>query len=133
MNKEHDQKLIEAAKASFENAYAVFSNFKVGAALLMKDGNIINSSNVETSILGLSVCAERNAIFYAYSQGYRKDDILKIAIVADTEKPVSPCGACRQIMSEHLKLDCPILLTNINETSKIETNIQDLLPYMFTL
>lgn len=133
MTQKQDQQLIECAKKAFNNAYAPFSGFKVGAALLMKDGKIISSSNVETSILGLSVCAERNVIFYAYSQGYRKDDIIKIAVVADTEKAISPCGACRQIMSEHLKLDCPILLTNINESDRLYTNTKELLPYIFSL
>ncbi|APC91911.1 MULTISPECIES: cytidine deaminase [Francisella] len=133
MTQKQDQQLIECAKKAFNNAYAPFSGFKVGAALLMKDGKIISSSNVETSILGLSVCAERNVIFYAYSQGYRKDDIIKIAVVADTEKAISPCGACRQIMSEHLNLDCPILLTNINESDRLYTNTKELLPYIFSL
>ncbi|MXB41994.1 cytidine deaminase [Francisella tularensis] len=133
MTQKQDQQLIEYAKEAFNNAYAPFSGFKVGAALLMKDGNIINSANIETSILGLSVCAERNAIFYAYSQGYRKDDIVKIAVVADTEKAISPCGACRQIMSKHLNLDCPIILTNMSDTDRLDTNTKELLPYIFSL
>ncbi|GAB4226778.1 MAG: cytidine deaminase [Francisella sp.] len=133
MSPVQDKMLIEQAKKAFSNAYAPFSKFKVGAALLMKDGSIINSSNVENSVLGLSVCAERNAIFYAYSQGYRKDDIVKIAVVADTEKAISPCGACRQVMSEHLNLDCPIILTNISGTDVLKTNTKELLPYMFSL
>lgn len=133
MTKKQDQQLIQAAKKAFHNAYASISNFKVGAALLLKDGSIISGANVENCTLGLTICAERNAIFYAYGQGYRKDDILKIAIVADTEKAVSPCGSCRQIMSEHLNIDCPILLTNINGTDAFETNTRELLPYIFTL
>jgi cytidine deaminase len=133
MTDKHDKQLIEHAKKAYNNAYAPYSNFKVGAALLLKNGEIISGANVENCTLGLTICAERNAIFYAYSQGYRKDDILKIAITADTKKAVSPCGACRQIMSEHLNKDCSILLTNINNDDKFETNIKELLPYTFSL
>ncbi|APC96838.1 cytidine deaminase [Francisella frigiditurris] len=128
-----DNILIDKAYEAFLNAHAPYSKFKVGAALLMKDGNIINGANVENCTFGLTNCAERTAIFYAFSQGYRKNDIVKIAVLADTEKAVSPCGACRQIMSEHLTLDCPIILTNITKSDIVETNIRELLPYIYEL
>ncbi|MDE4942996.1 cytidine deaminase family protein, partial [Francisella tularensis] len=76
----------------------------------------------------LTVCAERNAIFYAYIQGYRKEYIVKIAVVADTEKAISPCGACRQIMSEHLNIECPIILTNMSDKDRLDTKNKELLP-----
>ena len=127
-----DNKLIAAAKKVYENAYAPYSKFKVGAALLMKDGKIISGANVENGSFGLSNCAERTAMFYAYSQGYNKDDIVKMAVVANTDKAISPCGACRQVISELLNQDCPIILTNISGTDIKVSNSKELLPYTFS-
>ena len=128
-----NNKLIDMAIEVSKNAYAPYSKFNVGAVLLMKDGSIISGVNVENGSFGLTNCAERTALYQAYTQGYRKADILKLAVVADTSAGVSPCGACRQVMSELLELDCPILLSNIKKSDIKETNIQELLPYMFTL
>ena len=128
-----DNQLIDKAIDAAKNAYAPYSKFYVGAALLMKDGNILTGANIENGSFGLCNCAERTALFYAYSQGYRKEDIISLAVVADTTSGVSPCGACRQVMSELLELDCPILLSNIKKTDLQKTNIQELLPYIFKL
>ena len=93
-----DQELLTAAAAARLAAYAPYSHFQVGAALLAKDGRIFTGCNVENLSYGLTICAERNAIFSAVAAGVREFEA--IAIVADTREPVSPCGACRQVMAE---------------------------------
>ena len=93
-----DQELLTAATAARLAAYAPYSHFQVGAALLAKDGRIFTGCNVENLSYGLTICAERNAIFSAVAAGVREFEA--IAIVADTREPVSPCGACRQVMAE---------------------------------
>ncbi len=128
-----NNQLIDTAIEAAKNAYVPYSKFNVGAAILMKDGTILKGANVENASFGLCNCAERTVLFYAYAQGYRKEDIIKLAVVADTSEGVSPCGACRQVMSELLELECPILLSNIKKTDVKETNIQELLPYIFKL
>ena len=90
--------LISAAISARLEAYAPYSGFQVGAALLAKDGRIFTGCNVENLSYGLTICAERNAIFAAVAAGVRVFEA--IAIVADTREPVSPCGACRQVMAE---------------------------------
>jgi cytidine deaminase len=92
------QSLLAAATAVRLQAYAPYSNFQVGAALLAKDGRIFTGCNVENLSYGLTICAERNALFAAVAAGVREFEA--IAIVADTREPVSPCGACRQVMAE---------------------------------
>jgi len=124
------EKLYKEALKAFNNAYAPYSNFQVGAAVLLKDGTIVSGANVENASYGLSNCAERTALFKVYALGYRKDDIVKMLVLADTLEPVSPCGACRQVMSELLKEDTPIILTNLKKVTKIYT-IKELLPFSF--
>ena len=125
---EHSEKeLVEAATAVRENAYAPFSEFKVGSALETDDGPIIVGSNVESASYGLTVCAERVAVWNAISQGKRK--IVKIAVVADTETLTPPCGVCRQIIWE-FGGDIPVILANLK--GKTETvQMKDLLPRAF--
>jgi cytidine deaminase len=122
-----DQELIDAARAVRENAYAPFSTFKVGAALETDDGEIIVGSNVESASYGLTVCAERVAVWNAISQGKRK--IKRIAVVADTEELTPPCGVCRQIIWE-FGGDIPVLFANLG--GRVETvQMKDLLPRAF--
>ena len=124
---EKDRQLIEAARRVRENAYAPFSEFKVGSALETDDGEIIAGSNVESASYGLTVCAERVAVWNAISQGKRK--IVKIAVVADTEELTPPCGVCRQIIWE-FGGDIPVIFANLD--GKIETvQMKDLLPRAF--
>ncbi len=125
---EHSEKeLVEAATRVRENAYAPFSEFKVGAALETDDGEIIVGSNVESASYGLTVCAERVAVWNAISQGKRK--IKRIAVVADTEDLTPPCGVCRQIIWE-FGGDIPVIFANLN--GKVETvQMKDLLPRAF--
>jgi cytidine deaminase len=101
-----NNQLIDLAIKASKNAYAPYSKFKVGAAVLLKNGEIITGANIENCSFGLTNCAERSALFYTYSQGFRKEEILKIAVITDTEMAASRCGACRQVMSELLNSDC---------------------------
>jgi len=126
-----NEKLIQKARQALENAYAPYSNFKVGAALLLKNGEVIIGANVENCAYGPTNCAERSALFAAYSQGFRKKDITKIAVITDTPIAASPCGTCRQVMSELLELDCPIVLANLANTDTKISDIKELLPYLF--
>ncbi len=125
------KELVELAFKAMENAYAPYSNYHVGAALLTKDGKIFYGANIENASFGATNCAERSAVFSAYSNGYRKDDIEAIAIVSDGDKLAGPCGICRQVLSELLNQDTPIYLSNRKE--EMTTNIHDLLPMQFGL
>ncbi|MEO6335123.1 MAG: cytidine deaminase [Pyrinomonadaceae bacterium] len=122
-----DQELIDAATSVRENAYAPFSEFRVGAALETDDGEIISGCNVESASYGLTVCAERVAIWTAISQGKRK--IKHIAVVADTEELTPPCGVCRQIIWE-FGGDIPVILANLNGKTEV-LQMKDLLPRAF--
>ena len=124
------QELIKKAIEARENAYAPYSKFKVGAALITKKGEIFIGANMENASYGLTCCAERNCIFGAYSRGVKKEDIVALAVVGDTERPCSPCGACRQVISEMVPFDCKIYLGNLKMEVK-ETTVKELLPYAF--
>lgn len=122
-----DQELIDAATAVRENAYAPFSDFRVGAALETDDGEVIAGCNVESASYGLTVCAERVAIWKAISQGKRK--IKHIAVVADTEELTPPCGVCRQIIWE-FGGDIPVILANLKGKTEV-VQMKELLPRAF--
>lgn len=123
-------RLIQKAKSARENAYVPYSNFKVGAALVTKSGNFYLGSNIENASYSLTCCAERTAIFNAVSKGDR--ELIEMAVIADSESPVSPCGACRQVMTEFFPPDATIYLTNLNGDVKV-TTVKELLPYAFSL
>lgn len=120
------KEIIVAAQAVRQNAYVPYSNFKVGAAVLTEGGEIYTGCNVENASYGLCNCAERTAIFKAVSEGER--DFVAIAIIADTQKPVAPCGACRQVMAEFGIQK--IIMCNLHGEQKIAT-LEELLPYSF--
>lgn len=122
------QSLYKEAIIARENSYSPYSHFAVGAAVRTIDGTIYRGCNIENSSYGLSCCAERNAIFAAACAGQR--DFSVLCVVAATEEPVSPCGACRQVMSE-FKIN-KIILGNLKGKIKICTLIE-LLPYDFAL
>lgn len=117
--------LLQAACAVRERAYAPYSNYKVGAAILTGDGQIFSGANVENASYGLSICAERSAIFTAVSEGVR--EVLAVAIC--TANLGSPCGACRQVMVEFAG-DIPVLLTD-TEGNVRETTLHNLIPEYF--
>lgn len=124
-----NEELVELAFKALKNAYAPYSNYHVGACVLCKDGNTFFGANIENASYGATNCAERSAIFSAYSNGYRKDTIEKIAIVTDGGRIGTPCGICRQVLSELLNADTPIILSNGKDY--METNIAELLPMAF--
>lgn len=123
-------RLIAAAAAVRENAYAPYSNFPVGAAFLMEDGSIVAAANVENCIPALSTCAERNAMAAAASAGLRKPRA--VAVVTDTSPPSRPCGLCRQTLSEFVDDDLPIVMVNL-QGDREETTLAELLPQRFKL
>lgn len=122
-----DQELMEAARRARERAYVPYSRFPVGAALLTEDGTLYEGCNIENASYGLTNCAERTAIFKAVYDGHRR--FVTIAVVADTEGPVSPCGACRQVMSE-FGPDARVLLMNLKGNVQV-TSVRELLPGAF--
>jgi cytidine deaminase len=122
------EQLIQAAKEGRQHAYAPFSHFQVGAAVLTENQQIFSGCNIENASFGLTNCAERTAIFKAISEGHKK--IIAMAIIADTKGPVSPCGACRQVMSEFCDQDTIIYLTNLHGNTE-EWTMAQLLPGAF--
>ena len=120
--------LADAHKAK-ENAYCRYSNFQVGAAILANDGNIIKGCNVENASYGLTMCAERTALFKATSEGYKPGDFEAIAIAASADD-FSPCGACRQVINEFGD-DMVVIFEFGGET--IITTLTGILPYNFKL
>lgn len=122
--------ILDAAFQAMEHAYAPYSKYHVGACIKTKDGTLIPGVNIENASFGLTNCAERSAIFTAYSFGYHKEDIEAIAIVSEGDLLAAPCGACRQVLVELLDKTTPIVLSNKKE-HKI-TYIDELLPMSFT-
>ena len=122
-----DEALVEAARAARAHAWAPFSRFAVGAAVRHRDGRIFTGCNVENATYGLTICAERVAMFKALSEGHRT--FRRVAVVADTEAPTPPCGACRQILWE-FGGDLEVILANLKrETGR--HRLKDLLPLPF--
>ena len=121
------QKLMDCAIKARENAYSPYSHFAVGAALLCEDGTLFEGCNIENASYGLTNCAERTAIFKAVSEGHIK--FKSLAVVADTEGPCAPCGACRQVMAE-FKIPL-IIMGNLMGNIKIVT-MEELLPFSFS-
>ncbi len=123
--------LLQEAKIASENAYVPYSHFKVGAALLCKDGRIFHGANIENASYPLTMCAERNALYHAYMNGYHKDDFVALALIGDTDGPIAPCGACRQVMQELFPMHAPIYMGNLKGDIR-ETNVVELLPFAFS-
>ena len=126
----HQAELLREASLAKVNSYSPYSNFRVGAAILLKDGKIIRGTNIENASYGLSICAERVCMFNAYAQGYLKEDIVAMAISGDTNDFIVPCGACRQVMCELMNDTCSIFLMNKKDEFK-EVKMKRLLPYAF--
>jgi len=122
--------LIKSAIEARKKAYVPYSKFPVGAALLTADAKIISGCNVENSSYGLSNCAERTALFTAISLGYKEYKAL--AVVAASVKPVSPCGACRQVLAELCSNDMPVFLANL-KGDILKLTVFEFLPYAFQL
>jgi len=122
--------LLDAAQEAKKNAYAPYSHFHVGAALITEGGKIYSGCNVENTSYGLTICAERNAIFQMVAEGERK--ISEILIIGDAKEFLPPCGACRQVMSEFSSKDTIVYMcTQSGEVKKV--TMADILPFTFFL
>ena len=130
MNNEMRRKLIEAAKEERERSHAPATNFKVGAAVLMKNGKIYKGCNIESKGFGSLICAERDAIFEAITDG--EHDFVAIAIVSITNDETFPCGICRQVMYEFMPEDAEIILEDRNGNIKVYM-LKDLFPHGYKL
>lgn len=125
------EQLVLKAREARKLSYSPYSNFAVGAAVLTKDGKVFVGANVENSSYPLCMCAERNALYNAMMNGYKKEDLVALALSADTDEPCSPCGACRQVISELFPKDAPIIMSNLEGKEKV-TTIEELLPFAFS-
>lgn len=121
--------LINLAVEVSQQAYVPYSHFPIGAVLLTKDGEIYTGVNIENASFGLTNCGERTAIFKAVSEGAR--EFQELIIYGQTEKPISPCGACRQVMAEFFEPDLPVTLASKDKSTVVMT-VKELLPYSFT-
>lgn len=124
-NEELVQKALEARRF----AYAPYSRFQVGAALLTKNGAVYTGCNVENASYGLTNCAERTAVFKAVSEG--DGEFERIAIVGDTENPLAPCGACRQVLAEFFQPDALVIMANL-KGERVTKTVEALLPGAFS-
>jgi cytidine deaminase len=125
------KELFDAAKNVLQNSYSEYSHFKVAAALRMKNGEIITGVNVENASFGLTNCAERTALFTAYTKGYRKEDIQELLITTEQDELISPCGACRQVIRELMEDNAKVHMTTLDGKIKTVEN-KELLPFAFT-
>jgi cytidine deaminase len=129
MTQKLNQSLVEHAKRARKNAYAPYSNYAVGAALLLENGDIVTGVNVENASFGGTICAERSAVLAAVSQGFR--NFKAIAVITESNPPGAPCGLCRQVLAEFAP-DLPIIMAN-TKGEVTETNLGTLLPMQFRL
>ncbi len=126
------EELLQHAREAGKRAYAPYSNFWVGAALLDQHGHIHYGCNVENSAYGPTNCAERTALFRAIADGVKAGHFQAIAVMGDTEEPITPCGTCRQVMAELCPPDMPVILGNASGKQRL-TTVSDLLPGAFRL
>lgn len=121
--------LIDLAVEVSQQAYVPYSHFPVSAVLVTKDDQIYTGVNIENASFGLTNCGERTAIFKAVSEGAR--EFKELIIYGQTERPISPCGACRQVMAEFFEPDLPVILVSKDKSTVVMT-VKELLPYSFT-
>lgn len=127
-----DHHLLALARVARKCAHVPYSRFAVGAVVITRDGREFLGCNVENAAYGLCNCAERTALFAAVAAGCKPGDFTALAVVADTPEPVSPCGACRQVMSELCAGDMPVILGNLHDAHRT-TTVTQLLPDAFAL
>jgi len=132
MSEVDEKTLIAAAREAMDRAWAPYSQFPVGAAVATRDGRIFQGCNVENPSYSLCICAERSALFAAVAAGCRPGDFMQLAVIADTVDPVSPCGACRQVMIELGGKALVVIQANLGHHPR-HTTAGALLPGMFTL
>jgi cytidine deaminase len=124
------RRLIEAAIAVREHAYVPYSRFKVGAAIMDNNGHIHSGCNVENAAYSPTNCAERTALFRAVADGVNAGSFRMIALVADTESPISPCGVCRQVLTELCSPNMPVIMGNLQGVW-VQSTVEQLLPGAF--
>ncbi|WP_158882061.1 cytidine deaminase [Rhodanobacter sp. L36] len=124
--------MIQLAHEARNRAYAPYSHFFVGAALLTHDGRRFTGCNVENASYGLCNCAERTTLFSAIAAGCQPGDFAAMAVIGDCPAPITPCGACRQVMAELCDADMPVLLANLRGEMQ-RTSVSELLPGSFRL
>lgn len=132
MKSSDKQKLLRETTLAKVNSYSPYSKFRVGAGVLIKNGEVLTGCNVENASYPCGICAERNVLSTAYGKGYRKDDILALALCSDTKDFIYPCGMCCQVICELMNPDAPIFLINSKNDVK-ELKVRKLLPNQFTL
>ncbi|MBP1992845.1 cytidine deaminase [Paenibacillus eucommiae] len=125
------EKLLEQALEARNRAYAPYSHFRVGAALLGDDGSLHLGCNIENAAYGPTNCAERTALFRAIADGNPPRSFQAIAIIGDTEAPIAPCGVCRQVLLELCRPDMPVIMGNLQGEIVVMT-VSELLPAAFT-
>ncbi|MBS4194720.1 cytidine deaminase [Lederbergia citri] len=125
----NQEQLIQEARKAQEKAYVPYSHFPVGAALLTTDGKVYHGCNIENAAYSVVNCAERTAIFKAVSEADR--DFAMLAVIADTDRPVPPCGACRQVIAELCPKNMKVVLANKKGDIK-EITVEELLPFAFS-
>ena len=125
------ERKFNLAQLAYNNAYAKYSNFQVGAVVILRNGEYFIGSNVENASYGLTNCAERSALFATYSNGYRKEDIEELVIIAKSHDFVYPCGACRQVIIELMEPKATITLLKLDGSEK-QIKVKDIMPFSFT-
>lgn len=124
------EELLKKAQEARAKSYSPYSKFAVGAALECRDGTVFLGANVENASYGLSMCAERNALYNAYMNGYKKEDFVALSLIGDSTRIISPCGACRQVLLELFPLEAPIHMATVSGLEQT-TTMKELLPFGF--
>ena len=132
MKTELKEKMLREAVLVKVNSYSPYSKFRVGACVALKNGDLVTGVNVESASYPCGICAERSALSQVYSKGYKKEDIVGMAISADSKDFISPCGMCRQVMSELMPGNTTVYLLNSKQEVK-EVKVKALLPFAFDL
>jgi len=127
---DNKEKLLAAAREARDKAYAPYSNFRVGASVLASDGRIFSGCNVENASFGLTICAERNAIFSMVAAGAK--EIREILVIGETETILPPCGACRQVIAEFAQPQTVVHMCNRTGASR-DVTVSKLIPFIFRL
>lgn len=125
------EQFMEATKKARDNAYVPYSGFKVGAVVLDSEGRLHHGCNVENAAYGPTNCAERTALFRAIADGCTPRSFQAVAVIGDTDLPISPCGVCRQVLVELCDQDMPVILSNLKGNYRV-TTVSELLPGAFT-
>jgi cytidine deaminase len=125
------EQFLDAAKKARENAYVPYSGFAVGAVVLDSDNHLHHGCNVENAAYGPTNCAERTALFRAIADGRKDGEFQAIAVIGDTDQPITPCGVCRQVIAELCEPNMPVILGNLRGAYRV-TTVSELLPGAFT-